>query len=408
MKEIIDINFEVFEFPEYKPIAYAIIEYINENDIIDESPYHIPVMVDEKSVFAKGHDSEDDTGFIMIFVLLFKVDDDEIKLTKIQVNPLLVTEKINLTTGKKKYPLMIEEEIETDIENTDQCPICLSNKGELVETPCAHKFHLTCLRCVPKLRCPVCRADIIDFLKEQNVPEDEITERLNDQEREEELMEHLELISDVDSDVENINDLDFLRMCMETLKLNNGDPTTYNDLIFAMNANASKLFAEISYIKSKKGKGAFVYIYESPAELILQMIDPSNPSSVMWVSQSTFKGTPADDKINEISDTKEEYVVIVAIDDIADARLVSKDAYTDELNHRISQKDILHSLLKCSRCECSSPAPYTPNREYRWARSVLRNMKRTWNKNKKRRNKPLKTQHHNDNKNNKKSKATNQ
>ncbi|AYV82345.1 MAG: RING finger domain protein, partial [Homavirus sp.] len=424
-KKRIDKNLDFVGFPEYKPIAYAIVNFVEENTMIADNSdtdsdsdsdsdghsdshshsdtctdsdveklYIMNVMVDERSKYAKGHPSLDDTGFVRIFSLIF---DSDYVVSRISINVKMVSEPITLTSGKKSYPVVPviddNEDNEANINNTDNtdntnntnnedntdmdCSICLSSKGTLIETPCKHSFHLECLRCVPKLRCPLCRESVTDFLEMNGITKEEIETRLKDEKNEAELED---LCTALDDDfVNNLNEIDFIRTCMYTLKLNNGDTIAYQDLIFDMNANGSELFSEISFINSKKEKGLFVYVYDSPVDLICQMLDIKSPSFVEWVPIGDLEDTPleaiANDRVNRINNSKDQYVVMIVMDNLVNAHIVDRAANQNPLAHRIHQNDILNSLLKCIRYR-STNANNSPNREYIWARNTLKELKR--------------------------------
>ena len=388
-------------FPDYKYIMYAAINFIEENELLyDESSENelfgdgsfkfINVVVDERSKYAKDHPS-DGEGFVRLFTLIF----DKEKEVKIMINGKLVVEKFELTDGTKTYPVTPATDDQVTDDHDDQdgqtdsliaCPICMQTDGELVTTFCNHKFHLQCLRCVPKLKCPLCRECVIDFLKANGISADEIETRLKDQANEIELENLCGVIDD--EFIKSLNDISFIKVCMETLKLNGGNVLLYFDIIFDMNADASQLFARISFIKSKKAKGVFAYMYDSPVDLILQMFDPNSASRVEWVEQTVFKDTSLadiiDNRLGRIVDFQKEYVVVVIIDNVVNAHIVSADAYNTARAYRYEQRDILNSLLKCIRCRCSGNTADTPNREYDWAKKLLGKYK---NNNKKKNNK---------------------
>ena len=424
MRKKIDEILDDYGFPEYKKITYAIYNYIkkydnnleshldnsedsessesseeydNDSEDSDDSVgdgkyndvyfyYNINVMVDEKSKYAKNHTY--DCGYVRLYTILFLHYGDKLLFKGMILNAKLVTERIPLTNGAKKYPSNINL-IEDGPENDTNCVICQSNRGTLVVTPCHHKFHIDCIRCTPKLICPLCKVELIDFLKTQGITDEEIKERLADQEREIELENHCSSISLMPiEDIRNMNELDFIRLCMESIKLSNGDIIAYDDLIFDMNANASQLFAELSSIKSKNEKGVFIYLYDSPVEFIMDMRDSSSESKAVWTKISELEDTPVyetvKNRLSRIKDFSQEYVVGIIIENISNFHIIHKDAnINDKFAIRIHQDDILHSLLKLVRCRCIGNSPNASNREYKWARNELNKIKKRQNKKRK-------------------------
>jgi hypothetical protein len=375
-KKILDTCFDDMGFPEYKPIAYAAYNFLKSNKY-DMKDLAICVVVDEKSKFAKKH--EDSKGFIELFTLMF----DKFKLGSIHLNANLISEKIILLNEEKKLPNFADEEL-GDEENDIQCVICMSDKGQLVETPCHHKFHLNCIRCTPKLICPFCKTNLIEFLEENGVPEQEIKQRLTEEIKEEKLEHFHEALNTLsEDDIEEMDDMDFMRLCLEMLKLNDGNIIPYNHLILDMNANASHLFAEISSIKCKKEKGLFMYIYPTLIEFIAQMKDPFSKSDVEWMPISKLDETPLkgpiEYQLNTIEDFSQKYMVAVMIENVINVQIMDKDMHEKMI--RINYHDILESIMRCTICRCSGDTPSAPNKEHKWAKTVLTNMKRKYSKN---------------------------
>lgn len=378
MEELLDDCFEHLDFPEYKQIACSIYKYVNENDY-DMDTLIVNVMVDEKSKFAKGHENK--SGFIRIFSMVFF----DSQLTHLKINMHLISEKIELTvnTDKKKF---FDEEKEEDesITNEDKCVICLSNKGKLIETPCHHKYHLNCIRQTPKLICPLCKTNLIEFLTNHSVSEEEIVQRIKDEERENDLNNFNDALNTIEyEELSEIDDIEFAKLCLENLRLHNGTIIPYNELLIDMIKNASHLFCEISQIKSKKEKGAFIYLFDTPMEFIISTKNQHMPSIVNWLSETEFMGAPfyeyVKGKLDSITDFSKQFAVVVIIDNMINVRIIDHDA--SKTNFRISLHDIITSLLRCNICRCSGDTPIALNKEYKWAKTVLSNMKRKYKKN---------------------------
>lgn len=378
MEEILDDCFEHLDFPEYKQIACSIYNYINENDI-DRELLIVNVMVDEKSRFAKGY--EDKIGFIRLFTLIFL----ESELSHMKINMQLISEKIQLTVCPEKKKFFDDNKVEDEsIVNEDKCVICFSNTGQLVETPCHHKYHLNCIRQTPKLNCPLCKTNLIEFLTDNDVTEEEIVQTLKTEEQENELVDFNDALNTIDyDDLLEFDDIEFAKLCLETLRLNNGTIVPYYELLIDMVSNASHLFCEISQIKSKKEKGAFIYLFESPMEFIIHTKNQQMPSIVNWLSETEFIGAPFYDhiksKLDSITDPGKQFAIVLIIDNMINVKIIDHDASKDSF--RIGEHDIITSLLRCNICRCSGNTPMAPNKEYKWAKTVLSNMKRKYKKN---------------------------
>lgn len=380
--KIINRIFETVDIKEYIPVANVILDHVLKHKLIQTQIANVHAYVSDNSKYSFDHKPKHNKRFIKLFTMIFE---SESVLKKIIVNAEMCVPAVKLAHGTVKHTENDacdndedndEDNNEDNDKDNENCSICLNNTGALVTTYCNHKFHLGCLQRVPKMQCPLCRSDIIPFLKSNGITEEIINTCLTNQETEQELEDHLELIAGCN--FENMNNLDFLRISIETLRLNGGDISQYAEIIFCMSANASKLFAEISHIESKKSKGLFIYIYRSPTDFILHMRNPNNPSIVQWFPVDELKDTVFDnimDNINEITDTQNEYVVGVLIDDIAHAFSIEKDACDEPCGKRLSQKNINHSISSCIQCVCPFDTTNSINREYIWAEKKLNSLK---------------------------------
>ena len=382
-------------FPEYIVIVDDIINYFgyefidncdDASDMINIGGGDVPdyknrkwtihVLVDDNCEMAKKY-SGDEFGFIRLFSLILACHEEEngqfsIDVHAICLNAKLAVEKFDLTVPNIDYDNKIIDYDNDPIENDTECCVCMISRGPMIETPCNHKFHLQCLKCCPNFICPLCRTNIKDFLK-KHVESDEIENRTQIQNNEKEFENLCSAIDE--TEIENMSEINFVRLCMETLKLNNGNVIAYNDIIFDMNSNASQLFVQISHKLSLKEKGVFVYMYDSPIEFITQMRDPYSKSEVVWLPLSYFEETMIYDiiqnRVNRVRNTEEEYVVAIMIGNVINAHIINKNAHSGEFAARRHQRDILNSMIKCIRCKCSGTNSSDPNREYTWAKTTL-------------------------------------
>jgi len=381
--------FDDIERPEYAHIFFACVNYVI-NELIDTNYFDklkLHIMIDEKSKYARGSLSKG-SGFLELLYATIKNINDELVMGNMYTHLDLLFIKPKLSLGTKKYPAMLEEienddvtELDVSIKNqeTTNCCVCLSPNGKIIKTECNHYIHLTCSKSVPKLLCPMCRVSIVDTLKKYGVSEQEISDRLSYQKREDELNEHLSVLPDIE-DLPGISDVDFIRICLETIRLNDGDITSYINLILHMNGNASHMFSSIAEIKSKNGPGLFFYKFSSIIKFVMHMSNPYSFSKAKWMHAADFKDTTLEqiiqDKMNQIVDTKNEYVVLICIEDIVSAHIMKRNAFIKDNRERIHPLDVLNTLITC---EMSDVLAYTdggvPNREHKWAKIILNRYK---------------------------------
>jgi len=259
-----------------------------------------------------------------------------------------------------------------------ECHICQETEGDLITTNCQHTFHLNCLKQMLNTKCPLCRTDLRSNLLELGMTETE----LELQARRQEHHQHVEVM--VELNIDDFNLPEFIDACKRTVELDENGTLGYQDLIFDMNANASKYFHEISEIyKRKLEPGLFVYRYDSIAQFIEQQIHPEWTSIVEWAPASFFNGTAFEnvvkDRMRRAKNT--EYVVMIIISDdfrqstICNAHIVDKFAYKSARGIRIAFQDIINSLKTGIRCRCSGHTPRAPNREFEWAIKVQKDIK---------------------------------
>lgn len=394
---LISKEFDDIGLPEYTYIIAAVIHFIK-MEIVDEpndinifnlkkrvknDTREIRIMVDDKSKFTRNN-SCDHNGFVTIFSIVVEWDTKNnetlFETRSIDINYKLLFEKITLR-GNDEYPNVIKDVENETIENDKECSICLVSRGTMVETSCKHFFHLSCLKCVPNLVCPLCRSDITDCLKNNGITDNEINYRL-DKHANEIQLDHL--CSTIDQiEINHLSSIQFITLCMESLKLNNGIIVPYCDLLFDMNANASHLFAKISSLKSKIERGVFFYLYDSPIDFFRQMKDPYSKSIVEWAPISDFDDSfirqtqiynMVKTKTDNLSDLDNEYVVIIMIENIIHTRIINKNTHPPERKIRIHQRDILNSIFKGCMCRCSGDSCESPNREFTWAKNKLKHI----------------------------------
>lgn len=83
-------------------------------------------------------------------------------------NPKMMLKRFNMVFPEKEKVIRSVTWIPIPIEGvakiykTDECPVCMVSKPDMVCDPCGHMFHNTCQR---TMKCSLCRRDIIDRKK---------------------------------------------------------------------------------------------------------------------------------------------------------------------------------------------------------------------------------------------------
>lgn len=356
----------------YKNIINSAINYFYDHrKEYKKNRCNVHILIAESSKYTRGHES-DENGYIEIATLLLQKR--PFKLMSLAYNPQMLSDRIKLRIGNDDYENEMEEEDPGGKINEETCPICMSNIGNIQKTNCGHHFHVKCLKSSPRLQCPICRNDVTESLKKFGVNQEEITWRIDNYKREQLLDEHLKTLYEVQYDRTNT----FIQICMETLNLMNGDITGYFDLIYRINSDASDLFYKISEIqKKKKTPGVFVYTYDTPQQLIFNMINPNAPSVVTWMSFEEFEEKLPYDE-TELCFC---YAVVVIIDNILTTKLIDNDTWFDN-EHPIRYPDITHTLITGNLFDYDDEMDeetdeefYIENKDIIWANKFLKTLK---------------------------------
>ncbi|AYV76833.1 MAG: RING finger domain protein [Barrevirus sp.] len=351
----------------------------------------INVLVDEKSRFAKGHEALDqEKGFISLFRLVMNND----IISYIEVNYLLISPYIKLINDPPSLiPEYNEDLTLSDItmhDNKDKnCHLCLSNLGILILSDCNHTFHLSCLKCVAIIECPTCKASLTNTLLKQGITEKQIKSIIEKEERIQQLVEHSNKIPF--DELEKMDDSKILAVCLETLRLNNGNVSKYHDIILEQNTHASSLFLQISNINSQIEPGFFFYNYDSATEFLMQQLDLENDSIVQWLplSQVTDKDFMVlAQSILAKTRLPDEYLIIIIIDNFYSSYIINKNKHNAITAPRMSQKDILRTISTCVWSNLF-PDPKAYNRELVWAQNAMDKLKKQRDNRNKKRNRKI-------------------
>lgn len=240
--------------------------------------------------------------------------------------------------------------------------------------------------------------------------------------------------NDSDNDSDSDSDDDFFRIyrseseaeaeafmtCFGAMKKSNAEDswlwsTLYRDILIDMISNARDMFAEISAIETKKHKeiGAFTYKFEVK-EFISMMLDERSPSVCEWQPKSELDKLGFNEAltaIDEIKNPKTDFAVIFIIHYKKQARVHSRlmstnqamiNKYISEANKRIvdaggdpnnsylagitrdrvDYQSLLMTLRLCKTVR-KFGGQKNHNREYSWAKDMLKRLRR---KNKKGKN----------------------
>ena len=168
LENMLDKNLISPYFPDYKYIIYEFVNFILKRKLFSDETWHI--IVKNTNPLAKGHFSEDDYIELFNIDIYFQLRGKTLitDIADIIYNINLISEYITLTGGTEVKEPNYDNH---PVENVDHCSICLEHKGDFVETPCKHQFHLSCLRRTPNLDCLLCKRNLKDFLKSQGVSE---------------------------------------------------------------------------------------------------------------------------------------------------------------------------------------------------------------------------------------------
>jgi hypothetical protein len=271
----------------------------------------------------------------------------------------------------------------------------------LISTPCAHLFHLACLKELVKAQCPLCRGDIRAFLLQHGLTDEELRARSND----EEMRICYEEMRNVEPS--EMNPAELATLCMEAVKQHPDEwACVYRDLLLDRVSNAARFFARISHAKHQREPGVFVYSL-SVREFIDMAIGQKD-AACAWMPLSQLPDTiqqTARGLCNRIQQkTSTDFGVLIPIRNDADTHTSSKHAlhamvavlstdprtvaertarmqggggYVSGVRHsRIAHRDVLVSLLRCHPCRCSGASVGAPNPEYKWAKQYWGRMQR--------------------------------
>ena len=351
-KQLVDKILIGTGFPDYAKIAYFMIKYAMEKILVldgygQNDDCAIAIVVSEQSIFAKGNDTPDETGFVKLFTLFFKWK----KLVNIQFNANVMYPKVPTRYGPKEYQV-----IEPKHTIHDNCSIC-NNEGDLVNAYCGHTYHLDCLRNLSNFSCPMCNDNLINFLKEQGVSDQELADRIDDGNMHEQLQEHLQMISTIDL-TKLDDDYELLKLTpifLKTLKLSNGDVKPLHDITVLQHSAASIEFNKVAVHHRLKGDldrhgpglGIFVYYHISSLNVAVPMLNTNYRSVAKWYFIDEIEDTPfkkmVQEKLEIVGKSKDKYVMGIIIDDTYTAHIIHKDDHKNALP--ITYVDRVRSVL---------------------------------------------------------------
>lgn len=286
------------------------------------------------------------------------------------------------------------------------CSICQEAVPyDLIETPCHHSFHKSCLQQIVRPGCPLCKTDLTDFLTSHGLvaskAEVDAKVQLDDLRITCQALEHEE--------PRNLSDEEIYTIATMARKNTRDWEIVYRDIVLDQIGNSSVLFNRISELKYKQSKEVGLFCYALSADkFVRDTLDPHSASQAQWAYLSTF-----DFDVN-IYRTVLDYtqrikpsmvgthfaVLIVWHDEQSGnsyycPRVMSSTAkgnkelikqvkshWTSTESHYIggvssdrpAQRDILGSLMRAQTCRCSGNTPNDQNREYKWAKNYLQRL----------------------------------
>jgi len=397
LREILEkIFLQKDTFPEYITIAYNVLNYLNKHNSKEQmyTSFIVRIVTDETDVLAKDHVSTHSCKVIHLFSMFVTKQKNGYHLNEYAFNIDLVTNRILCTNKNPIYEQLLyvcENSSLNDIEQNVECSICLSvsphslitNKNEkhndnlIITSCCKNKFHLKCLQNLIYLQCPLCREDLKSTLIENNVSVEEIDAQTQKSMLEKKLEEHRQFIMILLQETQDFFDLSnvqMLKICAESLRLNGGDISLYVQIMHDLNSNASKLYYTLDKLFSKKENtlGIFYYKFDTAIDFIKNMIIPSK-SHVKWTSVANIP-LNMQEKYNElVKKTKDtEYIVGISIDDSFDIWTVDRD----KCGFRPDVGEICLAIMRYQEYRLNEKTSdnYSPNIEYKWAKSMLKIM----------------------------------
>ena len=279
-----------------------------------------------------------------------------------------------------------------------ECVICCETGEASVATPCGHHYHKSCISNITRPRCPLCQADITEFLvNECGVDKETLTER---QAQDDDRILHQSLHS---CPVEELSVQEALFMVRMEIRNNFEDWFfVFRDILLDRIFDARQYFLRIS--QDRGGRGLFTFWFDE--EEILDLVsDPKHRSAAVWMTPSKMKrdnpdlGEIAQSVVGRVKDAvKTDFGVLIGVVTNEELKVATRVLSVDESRiqtfisnsigggyvsgvrpMRVSYRDLICSLTKGNTCRRNGHSPTEHNPEYVWARKVWKRIERRAN-----------------------------
>jgi hypothetical protein len=274
------------------------------------------------------------------------------------------------------------------------CGICQETGNNIVKTPCNHEFHNDCIKNIVRPTCPLCKQDLTNFLiNDIGLTQTQINNSIiKDNER---------ILCDCLQDVSIFDILPEDLLGLSLVSKNNNPEWTYvyRDIIIDQVSNAEHFFCEISKLKHEKNiNGLFVSCCDTE-EFIINVLSGYKNGFLKWISLNELKTTnfysSALNLHKRITNHQTEFAILMLFcDDTNDMYVCSKLFSIDPeckkefaskttgggyvagmTQNRISNVDMINTVVKCKTCRCSGQSSMSTNGEYTTMKKYLTNIK---------------------------------
>lgn len=260
---------------------------------------------------------------------------------------------------------------ETTKITEQQCNICFEKETDddkITDTPCHHKFHITCLKHIQKPECPLCRKDLSKDLIKMGLNKCEtktiVKRKL-----------YTEHIANIDMLADSITrHSEFIQLCLRTHELSEKGVKPYINALIEKFKNGSKVFHNV-YTKCNEisPNGMFYYHFNTVREFISYLSVSDQESRLKWLKNDRakrnktfahlFNGKRAYKKENK-------FYVCINIDNVeCKVYRFDKDSY--KTVRPISLHEVIQCLLYCDDKRCDCDRADTRNMEFEKVKQLL-------------------------------------
>ena len=252
-----------------------------------------------------------------------------------------------------------------------QCNICFEKEiddDKITDTPCHHKFHITCLKHIQKPECPLCRKDLSKDLINMGLNKCE-TKTIVKRKLYTEHITNIDMLADAVT-----THSEFIQLCLRTYKLSEKGIKPYINVLIEKIKKGSKLFHDI-YTKCNEinPNGMFYYHFNNIREFISYLSVSNHESRLKWLKNDRAKYNKTFAHLfggkNRYND-KNKFYVCINIDNV-ECKTYSFDKNSYKTIRPISLHEVIQCLLYCDDKRCDCDRTDTSNMEYDEAKRLL-------------------------------------